>query len=105
MVSDRERKVISTMVKRGLLYAEVVLFRTIEITAPPEHQRLLDRIKARQVVDDLHHAPRCPANHWHKARLVFRPCNCGAAKHAASKAKQSAQAKQPQEQEVVHTGD
>lgn len=46
MVTDRERKVITTLVDRGMLYAKVGLFRTVEITAPPETQRLLDRIKA-----------------------------------------------------------
>lgn len=28
--------------------------------------------------DDLHHAPFCPANHWHKTRMPTRPCTCGA---------------------------
>ncbi len=28
--------------------------------------------------DDLKHAPKCPANHFHKARLPTGPCNCGA---------------------------
>lgn len=78
MVTDRERSVIMTCVERGLMTAEIGLFRTVEIHAPPENQRLLDRIKARQKVDDLHHAPCCPANHWHKKRLVFQGCNCGA---------------------------
>lgn len=78
MVNAREREIIKSLVQRGVLYAEVGFFRTVEIKAPPETQRLLDRIKARQVVDDLHHAPCCPANHWHKQRLVFQHCNCGA---------------------------
>ena len=29
--------------------------------------------------DDLHHAPMCRANHWHKAKVPIGPCNCGAA--------------------------
>lgn len=28
--------------------------------------------------DDYHHAPLCPANHWHKARMPTGPCSCGA---------------------------
>lgn len=28
--------------------------------------------------DDLHHAPACPANHYHKCRVPTGPCNCGA---------------------------
>lgn len=81
MVNDRERRVIEYCVEHGLMEVRIGLFRTVEIHAPPENERLLKRIKARQKVDDLHHAPCCPANHWHKARLVFQPCNCGAAKH------------------------
>ncbi len=80
MVNARERKVIVSCVERGLMDAKAGLFRTVEIYAPPETQRLLDRIKARQIVDDLHHAPGCEANHWHRQRLVFWPCNCGADK-------------------------
>lgn len=30
------------------------------------------------VFDDLHHAPMCPANHWHKMRMPTRLCTCGA---------------------------
>lgn len=30
------------------------------------------------VPDDLHHAPRCPANHFHGRRLPTGPCTCGA---------------------------
>lgn len=82
MVNDRERQVIMSCVDRGLMDAKVGLFRTLEISAPPETQRLLDRIKSRQKVDELHHAPCCPANHWHRQRLVFQPCNCGAAMQA-----------------------
>lgn len=79
MVSDRERAVIQHCVQHGLMTAEIGLFRTVEIKAPPETARLLELIKKRQKVDDLHHAPCCPANHWHKMRLVFNRCNCGAA--------------------------
>lgn len=28
--------------------------------------------------DDLHHAPICPANNFHRARLPTAPCTCGA---------------------------
>jgi len=30
------------------------------------------------IIDDLQHAPRCPANHYHKTRLPTDVCNCGA---------------------------
>lgn len=33
-------------------------------------------------LDDLHHAPRCPANHFNNTRLPTAPCTCGAQKDA-----------------------
>lgn len=42
------------------------------------NERLHKLMLAAQKVDDNHHAPCCPANHYHRARLVFRPCSCGA---------------------------
>lgn len=41
---------------------------------------LLRWIEGRQIVDDLHHAPMCPSNHWCRQALVFQRCNCGAAR-------------------------
>lgn len=38
------------------------------------------------VFDDLHHAPACPANHWHKQQLPYAPCSCGALSQARKKA-------------------
>lgn len=32
----------------------------------------------RQVIDKKHHAPACPANHYHRKRLVLLGCFCGA---------------------------
>lgn len=43
---------------------------------------LFERMLKRQNVDDLHHAPCCPANHYHRRRLVFQQCSCGALKGA-----------------------
>ena len=39
---------------------------------------ILETMMRRQVIDRLHHAPCCPGNSWHKRRLVFQRCNCGA---------------------------
>lgn len=36
------------------------------------------------VLDDLHHAPACPANHWHKKRLPTGRCTCGAARKTSA---------------------
>lgn len=33
--------------------------------------------------DNLHHAPACPANHFHQMRLPTGRCSCGATKSAA----------------------
>ena len=30
--------------------------------------------------DNLHHAPACPANHYHFKQRPFGPCTCGARK-------------------------
>jgi len=40
----------------------------------------LDLIHARhaEIIDDLHHAPLCPANHYHGSRAPTGPCSCGA---------------------------
>lgn len=82
MVTNMERMLITRMVTAGKLTATIGLFRTVEIRATtPGMQQLLARIKARQQVDDWHHAPCCPANHWHRARLVFHGYNCGAEHH------------------------
>ena len=47
---------------------------------------LLKKIMRDQVNDDLHHAPKCPANHWCRQVLVFQRCNCGAARQSAKAA-------------------
>jgi len=33
-------------------------------------------------LDGLHHAPACPANHFHQMRLPTGRCTCGATRHA-----------------------
>lgn len=44
----------------------------------------LDQIRAAwaAVTDKLHHAPRCPANHYHGGRAPTGRCSCGAEAHA-----------------------
>jgi len=83
MVTRQEHWFVYWMVKLGIWHTgEMITLVTV-------HARygtgfILNWIKRRQVVDDLHHAPGCPANHYHKQRLVFSPCTCGAARQAAS---------------------
>lgn len=82
MVTNMERMLIHRLVKAGKLKAEIGLFRVVTLSPTnPGMRALLDRIKARQKVDEWHHAPCCPANHWHRQRLVFTGCNCGAERH------------------------
>lgn len=40
----------------------------------------LDQIRAKwaELTDKLHHAPMCPANHFHGQRAPTGPCTCGA---------------------------
>lgn len=79
MVSDIERTLVLNLAKAGMVKVGVGMFRVIEVTPTnPGTAATLKRLKAMQKVDDLHHAPCCPANHWHRQRLVFHPCNCGA---------------------------
>lgn len=47
---------------------------------------LLLQLLKRQRVDELHHAPCCPANHYHRTRLVVHPCSCGATRIMYSEA-------------------
>lgn len=62
------------------LWKPFFYFRLIDFQPRRGTYWLYDMIRKKQVVDDLHHAPACPANHYHKQRLVFQPCTCGANK-------------------------
>lgn len=44
------------------------------------HETIREVALARGIfrLDDLHHAPACPANHYHRMRLPTAPCQCGA---------------------------
>lgn len=79
MITKRQRKIIVFMLKIGA-FREMVSMRLIWIDARPGFKWILSKIKSCQVVDGYHHAPACPANHYHKQRLVFQPCTCGASK-------------------------
>ena len=84
MVTDKQRKLIIFMIKIGAFKTGVSL-RNVWIDARSGFNWLLERIKRSQVVDDHHHAPACPANHFHKQRLVFQSCSCGAEAYERSK--------------------
>jgi hypothetical protein len=81
MVTNAERQIIMNLVQAGKVKAEIGLFRVVVVSGlNPGTQATLERIRRRQKVDDWHHAPCCPANHWCRKRLVFSGCNCGAEK-------------------------
>lgn len=77
MVTDNQRKFIGWMIKHHVW--RIVMSMRLPMIYTLYHTKwLLDWLLERQIVDDLHHAPCCPANHYHKTRLVFKPCTCGA---------------------------
>lgn len=82
MILDEDRKKVVEMVELGIwqVYSH---FRVPNIKTTEDTQPLMELMLERQEVDDLHHAPGCAANHYHRRRLVFDHCSCGAAKHAA----------------------
>jgi hypothetical protein len=80
MITTKQRRLVKMLVKVRAFYL-YEHFRCVRVGAKPRFAWLLEWLLARQVVDDWHHAPACPANHWHHRALVIQRCNCGAAKH------------------------
>jgi hypothetical protein len=82
MVNERQRWLVKLMLRANAFHAHYFLVWNIQ--ARYGFGWLLNRIKRAQIVDDFHHAPCCPANHYHRTRLVFQPCTCGASQDAGS---------------------
>ena len=80
MVTYREHWLIFQLVRYGI-WGQREHMRTVEVYPKWGTRWLFNWIKKRQVVDDWHHAPCCPANHYCRAKLVFSRCNCGAEVH------------------------
>jgi len=78
MVTDTQRSIIKFLVKSKIWRLEIQM-RIVDVRPLYGTSWFLRWILKRQIVDDLHHAPCCPANHYHRARLVFQHCTCGAA--------------------------
>ena len=78
MILDADRQTTLALVRAGTWKMERGIFRTVEIVPVNGGKALLEAMKRRQVLDNLHHAPGCPANHFHRRRLVFQRCTCGA---------------------------
>jgi len=84
MVTDRERRFCYWLARIGVFRVRIGFMRITEIVPRRGSRWILNWLKRRQIVDSLHHAPCCEANHYHKQRLVFLPCTCGAAAAAAA---------------------
>lgn len=78
MIQTFDRKIAFRLWKLGAWKLDPFMFRSFNIIPCWGTGWLLEMMLKRQVVDDLHHAPACPANHYHKRRLVFDRCTCGA---------------------------
>jgi len=77
MLTKRQRRLVQLMLSLRLWMPDVSM-RLVWFRARRGTRWLLELLLERQAVDDAHHAPCCPANHYHKRRLVFQRCSCGA---------------------------
>ena len=78
MITKNERHLIKLLVRIKVFKLDMHM-RCVRIAANRGFGWILTILKNRQVVDDLRHAPFCPANHWHRQTLVLQKCTCGAA--------------------------
>ncbi len=81
MVTDTERRVIVLLIRSRLWKASHQM-RLLTLDPKLGTMWIFRKLIKRQVVDELHHAPCCPANHYHNTRFVFQHCNCGAEKYS-----------------------
>jgi len=77
MVTKKQRKMIDLFLRIGIWQADINM-RLIWLRPRRGFEWTLRWMLKRQKVDDLKHAPCCPANHYHNTRLVFQRCTCGA---------------------------
>ncbi len=78
MILDSDRAIVVEMVELKI-WKLVNQMRLPDVVPTEETKPLLRAMKDRQKRDDLHHAPCCPANHFHYTRLVLKRCTCDAA--------------------------
>lgn len=78
MIQHRDRKLLLFLVKKRVLTPWRDMWGSWHFKGPKAFEPVLDRMRKRQEPDDRHHAPKCPANRWSGAALVFQRCNCGA---------------------------
>jgi hypothetical protein len=73
---DQRRELLRLMCRAGF-WEGVVEFRLVMVR-PKHFKQFHAWLLKTQTVDALKHAPCCPANHYHRARIVFQTCTCGA---------------------------
>lgn len=77
MILNRDRRLVMWLLRLKIWHVEMGFWRVPELVRRRGTGWIYRRMCRRQVRDDRHHAPCCPANHWHYQRLVFQYCNCG----------------------------
>lgn len=77
MVTESQRSIIKFFVKIKIWQLDCQM-RLVDVRPLYGTFWLLKWILKQQIVDGLHHAPCCLANHYHRTRLVFQHCTCGA---------------------------
>lgn len=76
MIREDFRAATVRMVKLG--HWEVRESMRLAWINPKRFKALYQAAIRTQQPDERHHAPCCPANHYHNCRLVFHRCTCGA---------------------------
>lgn len=78
MVSETQRQMTVILCLFKVWRLQNDLFSLVQVVPRVGTKWLFNWMLRTQKVDDLHHAPMCPANHFHRKRLVFSSCTCGA---------------------------
>lgn len=77
MVTDTERQLVNILIWLKL-WRTFSQMRIVQIHPKFGTRWIYNWLRGRQIIDNLKHAPCCPANNYHGMRLVFQRCNCGA---------------------------
>lgn len=80
MITDGQMKILRILKRYNLIIVKQQM-RLPNIYGKWGTKWIIKRIKKTQPVDKWHHAPCCPANHYHRTRIVLHPCTCGAKYH------------------------
>ncbi len=74
--NEHNRLITKFMVERGFWSAQI--FMRLTWITPIKAIKLFNLMLKYQKTDNLKHAPCCPENHYHRTRLIFQRCTCGA---------------------------